>query len=70
MLTQDDLIKLAMNTKIAIEVVPSEEEGDRRSKARKIYDAITNGAVMAGGAVTSGIAGINSLDNVAPVKTI
>jgi hypothetical protein len=47
-----------------------EVQPEQRNPLRKAVDAVTNGAVMAGGALAAGVSSIKSLDTKAPVKTI
>jgi hypothetical protein len=63
MLKPEDLIKMALEETA---VNPATE----KTPIRKAYDAVTNGAMAVGGAVASGIAGIQSLDKPAPYKQI
>ena len=60
MLTEKDLIKMAME----------EIQEEPHTPARKVVDAVTTGAKATVGAIGAGIAGIQSLDNKAPVRTI
>ena len=62
MLTQESLIKMALDLQ------PNLEE--EHSPARKVVDAVTNGAMAAGGAVAAGLNSIKSIDNPGPVKQI
>ena len=65
-----DLIKMAMQPALPVKPEPVMENQDPRSPTRKVYDTITHGAAAAGGALVSGVAGLNSLDIKGPVKTI
>lgn len=72
LLTEQDLIKLAMEPAIPItpQIQTTSEPTDPRTPTRKVYDAMVNGVAMAGGGVSSAIAGLNSLDKSAPVRHI
>lgn len=63
MLQPEDLIKMA-TSEMAID--PRNE----KKPVRKVYDAVIDGAKASLGAVGAGLAGIQSLDNKSPIRTI